>query len=189
MLTRSVLRSVSVLLMWLYMASHGSNVKHKLHPREKILLGLLEVCVILEFMRNVEQVIPLDALPCTRCFDEPRRTGQRWCRHCHARYSREWRAKNQEKVRESNRKAYRRRVGPKNEAKKAVYIAVRSGELVKPSICEMCDRPHWKIDGHHEDYSKPLEVIWVCPPCHSEIHHVPHTATHISAKISANSAA
>ena len=27
-----------------------------------------------------------------------------------------------------------------------------------------------KIEGHHEDCSKPLEVIWLCPVCHKTLH-------------------
>lgn len=47
--------------------------------------------------------------------------------------------------------------------------AVRSGALVKPDACEDCDGPG-PLHGHHEDYDKPLEVAWICPPCHARRH-------------------
>jgi hypothetical protein len=42
-----------------------------------------------------------------------------------------------------------------------------------PNNCEMCNIEQSKVyalHGHHSDYKKPLEVIWVCPACHSKIH-------------------
>jgi hypothetical protein len=42
---------------------------------------------------------------------------------------------------------------------------MRYGLLSRPDHCTDCGlicKPH----GHHEDYSKPLEVIWVCHWCH-----------------------
>lgn len=53
---------------------------------------------------------------------------------------------------------------------KVNHHAIRSGKLTKPNHCTRCFKkcnPH----GHHQDYSKPLEVVWVCPSCHSQIHH------------------
>ena len=26
------------------------------------------------------------------------------------------------------------------------------------------------LHGHHEDYSQPLEVVWLCAPCHGLRH-------------------
>jgi hypothetical protein len=35
--------------------------------------------------------------------------------------------------------------------------------------CEICGCEE-KIQAHHEDYSKPLDVIWLCPKHHAWIH-------------------
>lgn len=51
---------------------------------------------------------------------------------------------------------------------KARY-AVKAGKLVKPIKCEMC-HAETRLHGHHPDYSKPLEVRWLCPGCHRLIH-------------------
>jgi hypothetical protein len=61
-----------------------------------------------------------------------------------------------------------------NQTKRKAHIsvnnAVRDGVLEKPLACQVCGSTERRIHGHHEDYSKPLEVIWVCPPCHREFH-------------------
>ena len=62
----------------------------------------------------------------------------------------------------------------KHRARKAVSYAVRHGNLVQPDCCERCGEAAERIEGHHDDYSKPLDVRWFCPPCHSVIH--PHIA-------------
>lgn len=60
-----------------------------------------------------------------------------------------------------------------NPEKRAAHIilgsAIRSGKITKPNICEKCRigcSPH----GHHYDYTKPLDVIWLCAKCHTVEH-------------------
>lgn len=57
-----------------------------------------------------------------------------------------------------------------NPDKKAAHLAVNNaiarGDLVRPSACSSCRRER-RVQGHHADYDKPLEVIWLCSECHS----------------------
>lgn len=54
-------------------------------------------------------------------------------------------------------------------ARKAVQHALRSGKLVKKP-CERCPRENWDVEAHHDDYSKPLQVKWLCNTHHKERH-------------------
>ena len=47
--------------------------------------------------------------------------------------------------------------------------SVRDGRLIKPDRCSVCQSTG-RIHGHHEDYEKPLEVIWLCSQCHTAKH-------------------
>ena len=62
----------------------------------------------------------------------------------------------------------------KNPGKRAVYQMVaaelRAGRMTKPAECSHCGLTPSRIDGHHEDYSKPLEVTWLCRECHWRRH-------------------
>ena len=49
----------------------------------------------------------------------------------------------------------------------AVARAIRCGELVREP-CIRCGNT--KSVAHHEDYDKPLEVTWLCQPCHKQRH-------------------
>lgn len=54
--------------------------------------------------------------------------------------------------------------------KQVAYIlhnAIRSGEI-KRLPCGVCGEE--PADGHHDDYSKPLEVQWLCRKHHGEHH-------------------
>jgi hypothetical protein len=47
--------------------------------------------------------------------------------------------------------------------------ALAGGKLVRPDRCGVCSIL-CVPDGHHEDYSKPLEVDWMCHQCHIDFH-------------------
>ena len=52
-------------------------------------------------------------------------------------------------------------------ARTAVSNALRDGRLVKLP-CRVCKSV--KSEAHHDDYSKPLEVDWLCRKCHRKLH-------------------
>lgn len=47
--------------------------------------------------------------------------------------------------------------------------AVSKGEIVKPKLCQDC-KLEKRLCGHHEDYLKPLKVVWLCNSCHKLRH-------------------
>lgn len=53
-----------------------------------------------------------------------------------------------------------------------VRKAIKTGELVPDEHCSRCghDFSEHRRHAHHADYSKPLEVEWLCQPCHCEEH-------------------
>lgn len=58
-----------------------------------------------------------------------------------------------------------------NVIKRSAHIivgnAIRDGRLVKQP-CEICGET--KVEAHHPDYEKPLEVNWLCSKHHAEHH-------------------
>ena len=63
-------------------------------------------------------------------------------------YLREWRRKNPEKAHAHKQVAYR---------------------LKNPGVCSECESTY-HIEAHHDDYSKPLDVRWLCAACHKQWH-------------------
>lgn len=53
----------------------------------------------------------------------------------------------------------------------AVDAALRCGRLNKPKRCQGCGRSGYetRLSAHHYDYTKPLDVIWLCAACHRPI--------------------
>lgn len=49
----------------------------------------------------------------------------------------------------------------------AVEQAIKSGVLVREP-CEICGKE--RVDAHHDDYSEPLNVRWLCRGHHLKLH-------------------
>jgi hypothetical protein len=63
-----------------------------------------------------------------------------------------WKAANRDKVRAHDK----------------VLKALRSGKLTRPDRCERCGDEERQIVAHHEDFARPLDVVWLCVPCHCQ---------------------
>ena len=55
----------------------------------------------------------------------------------------------------------------KRLAHSKVHSALRMGKLTRKP-CEVCG--DYKSQAHHDDYTKPLDVMWLCPKHHGERH-------------------
>lgn len=58
----------------------------------------------------------------------------------------------------------------KHRARYLLRKSVYEGKTIKPQNCEYCMKIEKRIEGHHEDYSKPLCVVWLCVSCHKSLH-------------------
>ena len=54
----------------------------------------------------------------------------------------------------------------RNKARIAVNNAVRDGRLMRQP-CFICGE---KAEAHHPDYSRPLDVVWLCDSHHKQTH-------------------
>ncbi len=106
------------------------------------------------------------------------------CKECCKRQANERRRANLEEARESDRQRgknpkrraahvisamkYSKANPTKSRARDRVYKAIKAGKL-KRKPCEVCGALN--THAHHHDYSKPLDVKWLCPACHARVHH------------------
>lgn len=98
---------------------------------------------------------------CSRC-DEPLgdRLGRgRYCRKCNNEAS----ARSRKPYAELSEERRRRQI-----ARSYANVCLKRGKISR-SPCIKCGTSE-NLHMHHHDYSKPLEIEWMCRPCHEATH-------------------
>lgn len=116
--------------------------------------------------------------------DSSRADGHKYyCKKCYNNMSKKWpsgqfeeRRKVVANYRERNRdkinnyfQEYRENNLEKCRAQDAVKVALRANQLNKADTCSKCGSSR-NIQAHHEDYTKPLDIVWLCASCHKQLH-------------------
>lgn len=84
----------------------------------------------------------------------------------------EFRAKKREYYRKSRQKIIKQREEPVNKQKtkcRALLGYARRRGYITVRPCEVCGNP--KVEAHHDDYTKPYDIRWLCKRHHWEHKH------------------
>ena len=90
------------------------------------------------------------------------------CNECNSRRRRKYQKENRNGVRNIANK-YITNNKEKKRAWNMVARELKSEKIVKPEKCHECNEIKL-LHGHHKDYSKPLDVKWLCANCHKHEH-------------------
>lgn len=104
----------------------------------------------------------------------PMSAGSKHCRACYGESERgennpAWKGGRTQDWYGSYIKPYRLNNPEKIRAHRTVRYWMRKGVLT-PGACEVCGATE-RIEAHHDDYSKPLTVRWLCHKHHWNLHH------------------
>jgi hypothetical protein len=98
-------------------------------------------------------------------------SGLRVCRTCRLIAKDRYRATDKGKAAEIRAHHHNKELRPeKQKARLVVNSAIRTGKLIKPASCSINNDCWGRIEAHHQDYSKPLEVTWLCMGHHRKVH-------------------
>ena len=105
--------------------------------------------------------------PCSHGHTGPRLARSAECVQCQRDAKVRYKKRDPDKRQAGERRRQGRpEVKHKRQCRLLVYYAVQVGLLTR-TPCP-CGNPD--TEAHHEDYSKPLKVEWLCRPCHQKIH-------------------
>lgn len=66
-------------------------------------------------------------------------------------------------------RSVRKRHPEKGSAHNKLRRAVKNGLILRRDLCEIYQSSNY-VHAHHDDYSKPLDVRWLCVSCHRKHH-------------------
>jgi len=71
--------------------------------------------------------------------------------------------------------SYSKKLSEKERIKRAkvssFFASYCRKNMIKKEPCFFCDKEE-HVDAHHQDYDKPMEVIWLCKGCHKKLHKI-----------------
>lgn len=82
------------------------------------------------------------------------------------RYKKWCKTEKAKKIIREKEKKRRRRWLQKVRCRELFHYYLKTGKI-KRGVCEICGSE--EVEAHHDDYSKPLQVRWLCPKHHREI--------------------
>lgn len=122
---------------------------------------------------------------------EPTGSNQKYCGGCSVKirkqylhsFNKKWRLENKGDIKKYNKEYYEqnreklwawhkkyKKDNPKIViAHSIIRTLIASGKITRPDKCSNCSKK-CKLEGHHPDYDKPAEVVWLCPSCHKYLH-------------------
>lgn len=92
-----------------------------------------------------------------------------WCKLCMKPKITDWRKTTGKQALVKSTQKARAKYPEKYKARTIYSNAVAKGDIVRPDRCSRCNEPCIP-EGHHTDYSKPLDVVWLCRNCHAKEH-------------------
>ncbi len=122
---------------------------------------------------------------CKNCKENKRHKAKGYCEPCYDKLRRrqhrvenkgivnkqqkEYYIRNKEKI-VLKRKEDRVLNPMRHRARELIKRAIRSGTVIRMSSCSNCDNKN--PEAHHDDYTKPFDVRWLCKRCHMQLHHL-----------------
>ena len=145
------------------------------------------VNIATKICRNCNQKKPLDQFywhlsmrdkhrsDCKICFQEKRHDYQQVynIERRHTKAYKQWQHEYEKttEYQEAHREhaaQYRQQYPERIQACNLVNNSLRNGRLSR-QFCEVCGT-FQNVEAHHKDYSKPLDIDWLCSKCHALYH-------------------